>query len=407
MRFWLDGLFAVLVLLAACTPARAPEAPRAYVYPVPTGATFDMARGRTLSEADEAAQLTGPGAPRLLFLGEQHADPRSLATHIRLIRLLLDRRRPVTVALEMFPPEADAALDAWRLGRLTESEFVAQSRWYETWGFPWLAYRDLFLLIRDAKLPAHGINADDATRAAVRENRLDSLSPAVRAEIGDLDVSIAPHRDYLADSLRSAGHDAGASLAPGGPAFQRMQRVQVLWDRLMGLRAARLAETLPHPAIVVVILGAGHVAFGLGANLQAARVSLVPQLSVWETILTPHSLRRDGMAAIPVGIANWVRVYLPDPTLPSYPRLSGVKLAVSSFGVRVDAVRVALDDPARVFQTGDIVQAIAGAPVRDPTTLRLRIEALDWDKAVTVTLLRGGAPAEVRFTPRRPSPGNP
>ncbi len=396
-----------------CSLAPSPEAPRAYVYPVPLGVTFDMARGRVLSEADEAVRLTGSAAPRLIFVGEHHGDPRSQATERRLIRLLLDRGRPVAVALEMFPPQADPALDAWRNGGLTEAEFAEQSGWYESWGFPWRAYRELFLLLRDARVPMHGVNADEATRTAVRENKLESLTPAVRADVGELDLSILPHRDYLQDALREAGHGAGshpgpeASLAPEAPAFQRMQRVQVLWDRLIGVRSARLAEALPPPGVVVVILGSGHVAFGLGANLQAARESWLPQLSLWDTVVPPGSLDGQRRARIALGMADWVRIYPEDATLPAYPGLGGVKLAPDPAGVMVEAVRVeegrvAPEEARAVFRAGDVIQTLNRERVSSPADLRMRVEALPWDQPAEVALLRQGVQTGVTFTPRRP-----
>lgn len=412
------GYWVLGVWLMGCSLASSPEAPRAYVYPVPLGVTFDMARGRVLTEADEAARLTGSAAPRLIFLGEHHGDPRSQATERRLIRLLLDRVRPVTVALEMFPPQADPALDAWRNGRLTEAEFVEQSGWYESWGFPWRAYRELFLLLRDARVPVHGVNADEATRTAVRENKLESLSPAVRADVGDLDLSLLPQRDYLLDSLREAGHGAGgnpgqgAPLGPDAPAFQRMQRVQVLWERLIGVRSARLAEALPPPGVVVVILGSGHVAFGLGANLQAARESWLPQLSLWDTVVPPESLDEERRARIALGTADWVRIYPEDATLPAYPAMAGLKLVPDPAGVRVDAVRVeggrVVPGEARtVFQAGDVIQTLNGERVTSPADLRLRVEGLPWDQPAKVALLRKGAQTGVTFTPHRPAPSNP
>jgi uncharacterized iron-regulated protein len=399
-----------------CSLSSAPEAPRAYVYPVPLNATFDMARGRTLSEAEEALRLTGPEAPRLIFMGEHHGDPRSQAAQLRLLRLLQERGRPVTVALEMFPPQADPALDAWRQGKLTEQQFVEQSRWYETWGFPWRAYRNLFLALRDAHLPLYGINADDATRAAVRENKLDSLTPALREEVGSLDLTVLPHRDYLLDSLRESGHrgsggEGESRLAPESPAFQRLQRVQVLWDRLMGVRAARLAEAQPPPGVVVVILGSGHVAHGLGANLQAARVTYLPLLSVWDDTVPSESLDAQRRARIPLGMADWVRVYPEDPNLPTYPRLSGVRFVPDPHGVRVETIPAQggrVPEPTRtpegkpVLQGGDLVQALNGVQVHSPAELRLRVEDLPWGKPVELALLRAGAPTQVTFTPRSP-----
>lgn len=190
--------------MTACSPS-GPTAPRAYQYAVPLGQTFDLAAGRVLTEAEEAQRFAGAVAPRLVFLGEHHADPRSQAFQARFLRALAAQGHPVTVALEMFPPQADGALEAWRQGRLAEADFVEQSRWYETWGFPWTAYRPLFEAIRDARLPTHGINVDEATRKAVRESPTGALPPDLKTEIGDLDLTVTPHRDYFLDSLTGAG----------------------------------------------------------------------------------------------------------------------------------------------------------------------------------------------------------
>jgi uncharacterized iron-regulated protein len=393
-----------------------PERPRAYVYRVPLDVTFDLARGQVLTEADEARHLKGPNAPRLVFLGEHHADPRSRTAQLRWLRLLREGGRSVTVALEMFPPQADAALEAWRLGKLSEVEFVEQSKWYETWGFPWRSYRELFLWIREGQIPVRGLNADEVTRVAVRENKVETLSPALREEVGDLE-EVAPHRDYLLDTLRGASHGSGggASLSPDAPAFQRMQRVQTLWDRLMGLRAARLAEAQPSNGVVVVILGSGHVAYGLGAPLHAARASTLRRLSVWDAVVLEAELDAQGRAVVPVGTADWVRVY-PDQELPVYPALRGIKLAADSAGVKVEAIRiepenagqspVGEEDVRRVLRAGDVIQVLNAERIASVAALRFSLEGLPWGEAATFTLLRNGRTEMVKFKPRPPAKGS-
>ena len=190
-----------------------------------------------------------------------------------------------------------------------------------------------------------------------------------------------------------------------------MERVQVLWDRLMGLRAARLAEAQLPPGVVVLILGSGHVAYGLGANLQAARVSNLPLLSVWDDVVPPASLDAQDRVRVPLGMADWVRVYPQEPNPPSYPRLSGVKLVSDPLGVRAEAIppkRGPAPEPTRtpegkpVLQSGDLVQALNGVAVHSPAELRLRVEELAWDEPAELALSRGGASVKVTFTPRKP-----
>ena len=400
-RAWRALPLLLLLAMSACSPSR-PEAPRAYEYAVPLSQTFDLAAGRVLTEADEAQRFAGPAAPRLVFLGEHHGDPRSQAFQARFLRALVAQGHPVTVALEMFPPQADPALEAWRQGRLTDAEFVEQSRWYETWGFPWSAYRPLFQTIRDDHLPAYGVNVDEAARKAVRESPTGALPPELKAELGDLDLTVAPHRDAFLDALKEAGDDAGhpSRLAPEDPSFQRMQRVQVLWDTAMGVRAARLAEAAPPRGVVVAILGSGHVAYGLGANLRAARVSALPRLTVWDDVAATEDVDAQGRVRVPLGMADWVRVYPQDDTLQGTPSLAGLKLAAHPSGVRIEAVRVPPGDARAVFHAEDIVQAVQGEPVTSPARLRLRVEGLAWNQPAEVKVLRGGVSTRLTFTPR-------
>lgn len=151
------------------------------------------------------------------------------------------------------------------------------------------------------------------------------------------------------------------------------------------------------------------MAYGLGANLRAARVSAVPRLTVWDDVVPAESVDASGRVLVPLGTADWVRVYREDPTQPGTPSLAGVKLAQDPAGVKVEAVRppgagerLPPDDPRAVFQAGDIVEGLEGAPVASPARLRLRVEGLPWDRPAQVTVRRGGSSVRLTFVPRRP-----
>jgi uncharacterized iron-regulated protein len=365
-----------------------------YSYPVPLGETFDLAQGRVLEPSGQARRLE---TVRLIFLGEQHTDPRSHQAQLAVLEQIAAQGRPLLVALEMFPPAADAVLEEWRSGKLSEAAFLERSRWYETWGYPFSHYRSVFTWLRDHRIPLRGINADEATRAAVRQGQLESLPPALRAEVGDLDAVLEPHRDYLLDTLRQAGHRG--NLDADAQDFRRMLRVQTLWDRLMGGRAARLAESQPGNGAVAVLLGSGHLAYRLGANLQAARVTDLAQLSLWDTTVPRSALDPGGRFPVPVGMADWVRGYRQEEPQPEYPRLSGIKLAAHAQGVRVESVRPG--PSAYPLQADDVIVALNGAPAGGTAGLRLDFEALPWDRPAELTILRAGKTLTLTVTPHR------
>ncbi|MDH4246454.1 MAG: ChaN family lipoprotein [Deltaproteobacteria bacterium] len=397
-----------LAALSGCSLAGRGDSPHAtehtYAHRLLPDITYDLRTAMTLDDGALVARL----APvTLLFLGEHHTDPRSHAFQAALLRSLAASGRKITVGLEMFPPSADPALDAWRTGALSETEFLERSGWYEHWGFPWGYYREVFQTLRDLRLPVRGLNADNDTRKAVREGKLDTLSAEARAELGDLEAPLEPHRDYVADILSGGGHSV--DLEPGAPAFQRYYRVQRMWDRLMGLRAARLAEQQPPQGLVVVLIGSGHLAWGLGANLHAAR-ALDParvgsMLTLWDDVLPPEKKDAQGRLPLPVGMADLARVYEKPAESDRYPSLAGVTLEppAESPGLRVKSLFLPAHAALSALKAGDRILSLNGVPMKSATALRLAYETLPFNTPARIEIQREGVTMTVEITPR-PSP---
>ncbi len=367
-----------------------------YAYPVPPDATFDLARGEVLTPGEQATQLRDA---RLVFLGEHHTDARSHAFQRRVVELLADQGRPLVVALEMFPPAVDEVLEDWRQGRLEELEFLEQAEWYRHWGFPWAHYRDLFELFRARGIALRGVNATRDERKAVRKNDLESLSPELQALLGDADEVVPPHAAYVLNAVGAAGHSG--AFAPDSERFKRFYRVQRMWDRLMGVRTARLAEALPDNGVAVLIVGSGHLAHGLGANLHAARTSTLRRLSVWDQVVAPSDLDAAGNALVPIGTADWVRIYLRAEEPPAYPSLNALKLEAATEGVRVTAVRPFGHALVEAFREDDVILSLNGEPVTSPTALRLAYERLPFGEAAAFRVLRDGQERDASVTPQR------
>ncbi|MBI3992400.1 MAG: ChaN family lipoprotein [Candidatus Lambdaproteobacteria bacterium] len=378
-------------LLAACAGS-VPQRPT-LSFPVPPEVTYDLATAQTLPDAALAARLADV---RLLFLGEHHNEARSHAFQLALIRALAEAGRRVTVGLEMLPPSADKALDAWRDGKLEETAFLEQSGWYRHWGFPWDVYRPLFLAFRDARLTVRGLNAAPETREAVHLDKLAQLPPDVAAELAGLDAP-APHTDYLRWALNRAGHNVGQ--ARDDPRLAPYRRVQTMWDRLIGLRAARLAEAQEPGGIVVVLVGSGHLAYKLGANLQAARASRVAQLSVVDDVVDAAARDAQGHYAVPLGLGDWVRVYPHDEHAPRHPTLGALKLAPHPRGVLVESLSRFNPHVPAGLRSGDVIVSLAGRPVGAEVPLRLAWERLAPGQPVPMAILRGDAELTLTVTP--------
>lgn len=381
---------ALMVSLLAGCGAPAPAEflpPHPLTFAVPPDTTYALARAEPVDEAGLIADLRGVS---LLFLGEQHDEPRSHAWQARVLRALVADGRRVTVGLEMLPAAADPALEAWRRGTSTEAAFLEASGWYEVWGYPWDYYAEIFALAREHRLPLHGLNADRATRQAVSGGDWAALPAATREAIGTLETP-APFTDYLLHQLAEVGH--GDDLTREAPAFERFRRVQALWDRFIGRGAAALTQPEDPRAMVVVLVGSGHLAYQLGANLQAARAGVTRQRTLWDHRFSrPPSLRDERGAPaypVPVGMAHYVRVYGPSKREP-LPSLNGVTLSGDAGALTVTALHPWASKAARALRAGDVILAVNGAAPVSGAALRLAYERLTPDRALTLTLRRDG-----------------
>ena len=385
-----------LACLALTSCATTGDAPRGYFYRVPPGQTFDFATARVIGPEAQAERLADV---RLLFLGEQHAHLLSHSAQLEVLRLLKSQGRAITVALEMLPDSTNEALEAWRLGSLDEAEFLERSNWYDNWGHPWRAYRELFLWLRENRIPTRGVNVDHTARAAVRKGDLSTLPEALRKEAGDLDAILEPHRDYLLDTLRETGHAGEIRL--DSPTFRSMLRVQTLWDRIMGGRAAKLALSQPPEGIVVALIGSGHLVWRLGANLRAAQAGLLRQLSLWDSTVARSQLDLAGRAPVSVGISDWARIYVAEDAPRGFPALRGFELRPEAGGVAV-ASRSPFSPPyTRSIQAGDVIVSVMGRAVRSAAGLRMEFEALAWDAPAEVAIVRAGQPLTLTLRPAR------
>ena len=165
----------------------------------------------------------------------------------------------------------------------------------------------------------------------------------------------------------------------------------------MGTRAASLAARTGPGETVVVLIGSGHLAYKLGANLRAARAQPgLSQLTIVDRVVERADADGRGHAQLPVGLADLARVYVSDPQKPILPSLGGLKLEEDADGVRVAGLKLFGPSPLAVFREGDVIVALNGARPGGAVALRLAYEALPPEGVAEVMVRRDGAP--VRLT---------
>jgi uncharacterized iron-regulated protein len=346
----------------------------------------DTARADTVTPPELAARLDGV---RLVFLGESHTDAEFHRVQLRVIQELHERGRQVLVGLEMYPVPEQPSLDRWNSDKsLDEEAFLRESHWYRNWGYHWNYYRDIFLFARANGIPMFGVNLPRAAVQTIRMQGFDALPPDQRALLPErVDLDNAEHQRLFKAFF--GPEDALHGNMPE-PMFQAMFRAQCAWDAAMGWNALQaLRKHGGEKAIMVVLIGAGHVAYGLGAERQArlwfdGKTASVIPVPIAEEAGGPP------VAKVQASYANFVWG-LPPSTDPIYPS-AGIATPEQKSGERYKVIMVSKDSPAEGagFKVGDELVSIDGTPYTDKESVNRLMSEKRWGDAVVYEVLRDG-----------------
>jgi uncharacterized iron-regulated protein len=344
------------------------------------------ATGGLVTPAEFARQLA---TTEVVFVGEEHANAEAHAVQLAVLRALADSGRAVTVAVEMLPWTQQAVLDEWVAGRLTEDDFLTRSGWYASWGHHWNYYREIFAFARDRRLPMAAVNAP---RDLVRRIRADGFG-VIGSDAARFPPAIAPATAGYRQ-LFTASFGSGDALHTSPAALEGLLRAQLAWDAAMGWNARQALRADPRPgAVVVVLLGTGHVAYGLGAERQARTDATLRTASVVPVVA--------GTGRVQASLADFVWG-IPPQSAPRYPVL-GVSLLGGAGAEPTRLIQVAPGSPAAAagLAVGDVLLAIGAVPVADEVAVRTATAVLRWGDAVAVRFRRGDGEQTVNVALRR------
>ena len=351
----------------------------------------DTEKGEVFSVNQLAARLHDT---RLLLIGEEHTTADFHRVQLRVIRALHEAGRKVTIGLEMFPYTEQRSLDHWRDGLLTETGFVTLARRYEFWGYHWDYYRDIFLYARDNRIPMYGVNTPRSVVTAVRQKGIEHLSDAERQHVPpQIDVDNADHlvffRASFDDDDSMHGHMPESML-------KSMQAAQATWDASMGYNSVRVLKGAPPESILVVLVGSGHVAYGVGIEHQARQwfdgkiTTLIP-VAVEDSEEKP-------VESVKASYANfiWGIPYERDSLFPS------LGFSTTETGAR-EIIAIEKDSIAARsgFQVKDQVLSLDGIAAPDRETWNRLMATKNWGDSAVVTVKRGEAEVRIDAELRR------
>ena len=323
---------------------------------------LDPANGDVLQVDEVFERLAGS---RIVLLGEAHTTVAHHRWQLYMLSALHSRQANLIVGFEMLPRRVQASLDDWSAGKLTEEEFLEQSQWQKVWGYDADLYLPLLHFARLNRLSTVALNIDRKLVSQVSQQGWQALDEAQRMGLSDPAPASDAYRDSLAElfaykQLLSDVSEGEDSVEPDldeilrSDAFSNFVEAQLTWDRAMA-EALAAAHRRDPKAIVVGIVGRGHLEYGYGIPHQLADMGLddVDVLLPLDSTATCDPLPADLASVVFVVDAE------SETPVPPRPRL-GIIIEGSDAGVRVSQV---VEDSVAA-QCGlvedDLIEAAAG-----------------------------------------------
>lgn len=263
---------------SSAAPAQSASACASY------GGWVDVRSGRSIDREGLFRYLSSKRT--VVLLGESHTDADHHLWQLNTLAALQGRGANLVIGFEAFPRRLQSVLNDWVEGKLTDAAFLKASEWRHVWGYDSALYMPLFRFARLNRIQMIALNVERKLVLQVGQQGWESVPVAEREGLSDpAPASVAYQRvlarAYLAKKASQPGATGRAAQGPDLPEldeaalteamkeleFERFVEAQLTWDRAMAEALAEARQNFGN-AVVVGILGNGHVAGGHGVPRQ-------------------------------------------------------------------------------------------------------------------------------------------
>lgn len=202
----------------------------------------------------------------IVYVGELHDRFDHHRIQYQMIRELHKKNKKLAIGMEMFQKPYQNAIDDYISGTIDEKTFLKKSEYFKRWGFDYNLYREILLFAQENKIPVIALNIRKEIVTKVSKEGIQALSAEDAKDLPeDMDISDMEYRERLRGFFeRHAGSDTRN--------FDFFHQSQVLWDESMAHNLNDFMTKNPGHQ-VVVLAGAGHMAFGSGIPKRAHRLN--------------------------------------------------------------------------------------------------------------------------------------
>jgi uncharacterized iron-regulated protein len=194
---------------------------------------------------------------RVVYVGEAHTLARHHREQARIIRALIERGKPIVLALEQMESFNQGILDRYNAGVIGFDDLVAQTKWAERWS-NYQDYRELVETVRKAGGSVIALNArSELVRETARKGR-GGVEGALKHELPEPFKIRVRYEKYIKQLLMQHRFVNDRTL-------QNVFEAQAVRDDAMARALiGALGGAGADGKIALVIAGSVHVAYGLG-----------------------------------------------------------------------------------------------------------------------------------------------
>ena len=363
------------------------------------GMWFDPATARTL--ATDRLLVSLAQRP-VVLLGENHDNAEHHRWQLHTLAALHGRKPDMVLGFESFPRRVQPILDQWVNGELGAEAFLEAVDWPTIWGFDPALYLPLFHFARQNRIPMIALNVDRALVSRVGIEGWAAISADERAGLSDPAPPSAAYRESLARTYifkqsfgeegqaEASVEEADTSSVIGTEKFARFVEAQLTWDRAMA-EALAVAHQRRPTALVVGIIGSGHIQYGHGVPHQLADLGIAQAAAL---LPVDHAQACD---RLPADLAYAVFIMEAAGQVASaQPKARlGVMIETGDHGVRVTRVLKDSVAAATGIAVDDIVVSAAGFPIAQAAELVEIVQRQAPGTWLPLIILRGDEDVEL------------
>lgn len=240
---------------------------------------FGIEIPRILSISDIIKKVSGR---QIIYIGESHNRFEHHRAQIEVIRELYEANKNIAIGMEMFQKPFQQAIDDYIAGLINQELFLKKTEYFKHWGFDYNLYREILLFARANKIPVIALNISKEIVSKVAKEGVHALTGEELQEVPEeIDLSNRGYRARLGEIFKMHGNSSDRN-------FDFFYEAQVLWDESMAHNLDEFIRKNPERQ-VIVIAGAGHIAFGSGIPGRAFRLNNIE----YSIILNDGAVERD------------------------------------------------------------------------------------------------------------------